>query len=158
MIADSSDALLELQSDEMADPLSVGASIIAVLQLTATVYQYLSSVPDASNERTRVRDGLASACTPLYMLRDRFDEANRDPSWNSSLRALGGSDGPLTQFQKLLEQLASKLHPRNHRFGRLNEARQTLMWPFRTAEVQALLRSIENYKSLFQLALQNDTL
>ena len=142
----------------MAEPLSIGASIIAVLQLTATVYKYVNCVKDSSQERSRLRDGLASACTPLYMLRDRLNEAGQDASLHSSVRSLGGQNGPLDQFKKLLESLADRLASTDGKSRKLNELRRSLEWPFRKDEVESILRAMESQKSLFHLALQNDTL
>ena len=142
----------------MAEPFSVGASIIAVLQLTATVYQYVSCVKDSSHDRSRLRDGIASACTPLYMLRDRLDEADQDASQLPSVRSLGGQNGPLDQFKKLLESLVDRLSCRYGRFKKLDELRRSLEWPFQKDEIEEILRAMESQKSLFHLALQNDTL
>ena len=142
----------------MAEPVSIGASIIAVLQLTATVYKYVNCVRDSSQERTRLRDGIASACTPLYMLRDRLDEAGQDASLLSSVRSLGGRNGPLDQFKKLLESLADRLTSINGRSRKLDELPRNLQWPFRKDEIESILRAMESQKSLFHLALQNDTL
>jgi hypothetical protein len=38
----------------MADPLSISASIIALLQLCATVVHHISSMKDASNEQKKI--------------------------------------------------------------------------------------------------------
>ena len=142
----------------MAEPLSIGASIIAVLQLTATVYKYVNCVKESSQERSRLRDGIASACTPLYMLRDRLDEAGQDASLLSSVQSLGGQNGPLDQFKKLLESLADRLASVDSKYRKLGGLRRNLGWPFRKDEVESILRAMESQKSLFHLALQNDTL
>ena len=51
----------------MADPLSISASIIAVLQLTSIVAQYLQDVQGASNERQRLLDEVSSVSGMLYL-------------------------------------------------------------------------------------------
>ena len=142
----------------MAEPLSIGASIIAVLQLTATVYKYVNCVRNSSQDRSRLRDGIASACTPLYMLRDRLDEADQDASLLSSVRSLGGQNGPLDQFKKLLESSADRLTLHDGKSRKLDELRRNLEWPFRKDEIESILRAMESQKSLFHLALQNDAL
>lgn len=63
----------------MADPLGISISIIAVLQLTSTVVQYMNDVKDATQERLRLRDEISSASWTLYMLRERLDQAGLDP-------------------------------------------------------------------------------
>ena len=142
----------------MAEPLGVGASIIAVLHLTTTVFQYINDVSDANEERSRLRDCIASACTPLYILRDRLDEAKQDPTWLSSVRSLSGPNGPLDQYKALLEKVVSKLGSRDGRRSRLDQLRKRIVWPFQKEEFEAMLRAVESQKSLFHLALQNDTL
>ena len=139
----------------MADPLSISASIIAILQLTTSVYRFVSDVKGAPSELARLRDGIGSACTPLYMLRDRLENNDQELT---SVYLLGGPDGPLNQFRKLLEQLVSRLAPKEGRWKDLDEFRKTLVWPFKKEEVQALLSAMERQKSVFHLALQNDTL
>ena len=142
----------------MAEPLSIGASIISVLQLTAAVFHYVNRVNDAAKDRSLLLDGIASACTPLYMLRDRLDEANQNAEDIPSVRSLGGPNGPLRQFKGLLEQLARKFAPVERKSKRLDSLCRSLAWPFNKDEVQSILQALESLKSLFHLALQNDTL
>ena len=71
----------------MADPLGISASIIAVLQLTTTVIQYINDVKEAPQERLRLRDEISSASWTLHMLRERLDQPNSDPTWLSSFQS-----------------------------------------------------------------------
>ena len=142
----------------MADPLSITASIIAVLQLTSTVIQYISEVHDASSERLRLRDEISSSSWALYMLKDRAEQAREGQQWQSSIALLGGSGGPLDQFRDTLEQLATRLSPINRKMKALSEFGKAIAWPFKKDEVLRIVNSLERYKSLFHLALQNDSL
>jgi hypothetical protein len=136
----------------MADPLSISASIIAVLQLTSTVVGYLNDVKDASEERLRIRDEITSASFLLYMLRDRAEQASLGEAWLSTVRSLSVPKGPLEQFKRALEQLAARLAPVN----KLRKFGKALKWPFQREEIKDILSTIERQKSLFDLALQND--
>lgn len=136
----------------MADPLSISASIIALLQLTSTVVRYLNDVKDAFDERLRIRDEITSASFLLYMLRDRAEQASLGEAWLSTVRSLSVPKGPLEQFKRALEQLATRLAPVNE----LAKIGKALKWPFQREEIKDILSTIERQKSLFDLALQND--
>ena len=129
-----------------------------MLHLPTTVFQYFNDLPEANRERLRLRDGISSACTPLYMLRDRLDESIQDLTWLSSVRSLGSPSGPYDQFKALLERVAAELGPRGGETGRLDQLRRNSAWPLKKEEVESVLRPVESLKSLFPLALQNDTL
>lgn len=70
----------------MSDPLSVTASVIAVLQLAATATQYLKDVKHGSADRTKLRDELRSATCLLEMLRDRLDDSDDIIETEASLK------------------------------------------------------------------------
>ncbi len=56
------------------DPLSISASIIAVLQLTATVAQYLTVVKDYSKDRERLRSELCGIDSMLCSLKNNVNQ------------------------------------------------------------------------------------
>lgn len=136
----------------MADPLSITASIIAVLQLTTTVTGYLKDAQGGSDERLRLRDEIRNTVCVLEMLKDRAEEAELQDKWAQSLRSLNSQNGPLTQFSETLELLVSKLAPKD----RLRQIVQTLKWPLDKTEFVSVLNSLERQKTLFTLALQCD--
>jgi hypothetical protein len=136
----------------MADPLSITASILAVLQITSTVTQYLKDVRGGTEDRTRLRDEIRSTICLLEMLKDRIEDPETIDKWFDAVRLLDGPDGPLIQFKNALELLAKKLAPR----GRIQQVAQVLKWPLDKAEVNEVLGTIERLKSLFSLAMQND--
>lgn len=142
----------------MADPLSITASIVAVLQLTSTVIQYISDVQDASQERLKLRDEISSSSWALYMLKNRAEQAREGQPWQSSMALLGAPGGPLEQFQNTLDKLAAKLLPAKKMKGGLSELGRAIAWPFQKDEVLRFINVLERQKSLFHLALQNDSL
>lgn len=142
----------------MADPLSITASILAVLQLSSEVLRYLHEVKDAPQERVRLRDDLSSACLALSMLKERLEETEKDMSSLSSVQLLGGQDGPINRFKRLLELLSAKLMPKDGKMKTVREVSRAVAWPFKSQEVKAMLGETERQKSLFHLALQNDSL
>lgn len=146
----------------MADPLSISASIIAVLQLTSVVAKYLKDVKGGAGDRLRLREEIRSAVALLEMLKDRIEDDDDEDegdggdmsAWRDSVQQLAVSDGPLDQFKKSLERLVKKLVPT----GTFQNLKKSLAWPFDKKDVDENLRSIERQKSLFSLALENDHL
>src|SRR2546421_9592064 len=135
----------------MADPLSISASIIAVLQFTSTVIGYISEVSTASKDRQRVLLEVRSTQGILSALRDLGENAGWTDSWILTVKSLQEPGGPLEQFKTALERLASKLKP----VEGWEMARKALAWPFQKEEMNEILRLIERQKTRFSLALHN---
>lgn len=133
----------------MADPLGISAGIIAVLQLTGTVVQYINNVKSAPQDRQRILNELISVIGVLHLLRDLAEKPQYGSTWTLTLDSL---DVPLGQFKKALDRLAAKLAP-GHGIQKLE---RTLIWPFQKAEIQKILNMIERQKSIFIIALCND--
>jgi hypothetical protein len=136
----------------MSDPLSVSASIVALLSITSTVVQYINDMRHASPERLRLRDEISSTSFLLYMLKDRACQEKTNPAWLSTVAVLGLPNGPLDHFRAALDSLASKLKPTKG----MDKVAQCVLWPFHKEEIVSLLSTIERQKLCFELALQND--
>jgi hypothetical protein len=132
------------------DPLSVTASIIAVLQLSGKVLGYLNDVKDASKDRAKCAVEASNVHSLLLNLRFRLEEGNADAPWYTAVRALGVENGPLDQFKQALEALQAKMTDG----GRL----KVLAWKFKKEEVASILGRIERLKTLVEIALQMDHL
>lgn len=61
------------------DPLSVTASIIAILQLTVKVGEALSDAKDASKDRSQFTADTSNLSKPLVAPLSRLDESSNDP-------------------------------------------------------------------------------
>lgn len=79
---------------EVMDPLSVCASIFAVLQLTGTLVQYLNQVKDASNDRGKLVIEISSASGILYMVKDLVERTQADNIYMPVIFTLGMENGP----------------------------------------------------------------
>ena len=134
------------------DPLSVSASIVALLQFSSKIIGYLSDVKGAPKELQKLRLEVCSVLPMLSILQDQADQAQQGESWSATLRTLTDPQGPLEQFQNSLERLESKLAP----VKGLKKAGKAIVWPFEKVEIQDILITIERQKSLFHLARQND--
>lgn len=137
---------------DMGDPLSVTASIIAVLQLTESVVKYLNDAKDASKDCNKFLIEISTVNGLLFSLKDLVGRAELGETWLATTRSLGVPTGPLAQFKSALELLATHLEP----VVGLKKAGKALTWPFKKGEVIDILNTIERQKTLFVLALQND--
>lgn len=134
------------------DPLSISASIAALLSLTSTVVQYLSAVKGASKESRKVLVEVSSVSGLLYQLKDLAERKREGETSSRTERLLGAPRGPLGQLQTALNELSSKLTP----VAGWEKTRRVLVWPFQKQEIKAILDTIERQKSLLGLALQQD--
>lgn len=133
------------------DPLSLTASIIAVLQLSGNVISYLNDVKDAPKESNSILLEVSSVTGLLYTLRNLIDTDKGD-GYLDVVRSLAVPSGPLDQFKAVLEQLSKQLQP----VTGVRKAARVFKWPFKKEEVKELLATIERQKTLFSLAIQND--
>ncbi|KAH0537365.1 hypothetical protein FGG08_005844 [Glutinoglossum americanum] len=136
----------------MGDPLSISASIVAILQLIGTVVQYLNDVGGASEDRRRILGEVTSVSGILFLLKDHGERTQWGDSWSATIKSLNVPNGPIEQFRIAIQRLASKLEPA----GGLKKVGKELAWPFQKGEVREILSTIEHQKTLFNLALQND--
>ncbi|MCJ1478158.1 hypothetical protein MMC13_006834 [Lambiella insularis] len=133
------------------DPLSLAASITALLQLTSTVVSFLNAVKAASKDRARIAIETSNMYALLTVLKYRVEEARLEDPWYTTIRTLAVENGALDQYHSALKLLASKLDTRSGtKLGR------ALMWKFDKVEVAEILSKIERLKSLINLALTND--
>lgn len=139
----------------MADALSIAASIVALLQASGAVVQYLKSSKDANKDIQALKIEVINVRGLIYSLKDLVPDPEADE--DSSLpvfESLGGQDGPLKQFETILAELALRLRPKEG----LKKTGQALSWHFKKEDVKSLIGTVERYKTLFSLALQNDQL
>jgi hypothetical protein len=141
------------------DPLSITASIIAVLQLTTKVLSYLNDVKDAPKDRMQCAIETSNVYNLLLNLRFRLEEStSRQGSsvepWYTAVRALAVEEGPFDQFKSALHELQAKLTDG----GRLKKARDALTWNVDKREFDKIFGRIERLKSLVEIALKMDHL
>ncbi|KFY30332.1 hypothetical protein V493_01980, partial [Pseudogymnoascus sp. VKM F-4281 (FW-2241)] len=136
------------------DPLSVTASIIAIVQLTGVIIGYLNDVKDASTDRKQCAIEISNVSNLLVTLIYRLDEASSDGGWYTEVQALAAPSGPIDQYRSALEQLQSKFTLTAS--SRLKKIGSALTWKFSKEEVTNILTRIERLKSLTQIALKVD--
>jgi hypothetical protein len=135
------------------DPLSITASIVAVLQLTHAVIGYLIDVKDAPRDRAQCALEASNLYNLLVTLRLRLEESS-DELWYAEVRALDVENGPLDQYKHALEQLQKKISSGSG----IKKIGNTLWWKFSKEEVTSILSRMERLKKLVQIALEMDHL
>ena len=137
----------------MADPLSLTASIIAVIDLTSKVVKYLNDVKNASKERAKCAIEAAYLQSLLLNLRFRIEEESSSELWLTTVKSLSSENGPLDEYKQALKELERKLEPEDNA---LKRAATALAWKFSKEEIENILSKMERLKSLIQIALQMD--
>ncbi|KAF4456044.1 Ankyrin repeat domain-containing protein 50 [Fusarium austroafricanum] len=139
----------------MSDPLSTAASVIAVLQLSASVVGYINAAAGASRERKRLRDEIRACEYILRQLRDEADNCEEGQAWLETIEALEAPDAPLGRLQSTLQIIKSRLLPKDK--GRFQKTLTSLKWPFSEKDVDKMFMALEREKALLGLALQNNS-
>lgn len=150
------------------DPLSITASLIAVLQISgaliSTLYEYRASVKSASADAARI----ISELNGLRGVLESLLQAVEKESGNVSGGDVSGSR--LATFQALakpvgeLEHCNADLEAVNLKLGGdgagsasgWRKVKRALEWPFKEKDVEKLLQSVQRAKSTMHLALWAD--
>jgi hypothetical protein len=136
------------------DPLSVTASIIAVLQLSTKVLAYLHDVKTASKDRAQCAIEVSNLSSLLTRLRFLLEDADASQPWCSGIRDLTVKNGPLDQFKDGL----TMLHTRMSDGGRLKKASENIMWKIKKEETASILAQMERLKEHVELVINMDHL
>ncbi|KAK4993505.1 hypothetical protein LTR50_000435 [Elasticomyces elasticus] len=134
------------------DPLSVTASIIAIIQLTSTVVGYITAINDAPRDCAKCATEASNVFSLLTNLRYRLEDSDGDGAWFVAVRRLAVTNGPLDQYKAALEQLLPHITPAHG----LKKVAHAITWKFSKPEVESVLSRIERLKSLTQIALEMD--
>ncbi|KAH7381270.1 ankyrin repeat domain-containing protein [Phaeosphaeria sp. MPI-PUGE-AT-0046c] len=133
------------------DPLSLTASIIAILQFTTKLGEGLRDAQDASKDCSHFTAEMSNLSNLLVTLLSRIDEESQDP-WNVQVQELGGRDGVIYQYRVALEQLKDKITI-GHGVRKITK---TLLWKYVKNDAEYLLTRIERLKSHVRIALEMD--
>ncbi len=96
------------------DPLSaigLAAGIAQLIDSIAHTISYIKDVKNASKERAQILQEAACLLGLLTTLKYMVEYADATDPWFVNVRSLGGSGGPLEQFEGGLEELAKGLKP-----------------------------------------------
>lgn len=136
------------------DPLSITASVVAVLQLTGEVIGYLNDIRDAPNECQQCAIEASNLQNLLINLRYRLEQGHTGEPWFTAVQSLNVENGHLDQYKQALEQLQSRVDVGNG----AQKIKRRLVWKFSKAEVAGILARMERLKTLVSIALEMDHL
>jgi len=141
------------------DPLSITASLIAVLQIGGTVisalYEYRKGVKHASKDAAKIIDELNSlriVLESLLSVAEKEESATERSSRLSTIQQLAKPNGELERCKANLVFLNAKLQPESG----WKTLKQALVWPLKEAEVKNTLDDIQRSKSTLHFALSTD--
>lgn len=150
------------------EPLSVTASVIAVLQAAETVMaiccNYRSASVGASWEVTRICDETRNLRHVLRTLEGIADKAEtgaktETPHLPALAQLCDPETGSLVQCLDTLSSLEKQLRPPSwsgpHGSKRSNLV-HALSWPLKKAETERILKKLEYFKSILNLAVYLD--
>ncbi|KAK8903052.1 hypothetical protein ACHAPF_001425 [Botrytis cinerea] len=144
------------------DPLSLSASLIAVLQITGSLisfcYDYRQGVKHASKEIVQISDELNSLRDILDSLLKIAERAESNGfSQLSTFELLLKDDGPLFVCKTELEKLRGKLEKGGVGGSEgWRAVRERLVWPLKEGEVRKTLVVLDRLKSTLALGLSAD--
>ncbi|KAJ5781525.1 uncharacterized protein N7518_010008 [Penicillium psychrosexuale] len=130
------------------------ASITALLEFATHIIKYVKGAIDAPVQKRKLLTALVQARGLLSALRDLTDEVN-DEDWSYTVQSLSVSNGPLSTFKDILEQISRKLGVPT-RDSNIANILSRPRWPFDQSSVHGMLSSLEQLKSHFLLAIAND--
>jgi hypothetical protein len=134
------------------NPLSVTASIIEILQLSAKVLECISDVRDAPKERSLCEAEISNLCALLRALRDHLQAGEPSQPCYNAVADLVAPRGPFDRFKEALEALQSKIADG----GRLEEVGQAHVDKLNDKDIAGILQPIGLLKTLVGIALQID--
>ncbi|RYP44516.1 hypothetical protein DL768_009011 [Monosporascus sp. mg162] len=135
------------------------ASVITVMELSAKVaslcLQYYSAAENAKSDIERLQGELGRLQTTLQGARRLLESADGERLRTSQqLRdGLGGCSAQLTDLQAKLQ---STLDPRGARKMMRQFGLRALKWPFKSKNVDAIIRTLERYRDTLSAALLID--
>ena len=119
------------------DPVSLGASIVTILQLSSSIINFLSAI---SSSTVDIRNLMIEISATRGLLSSLAEVAALDEGWNEKLREMSTKDGPLQMQETLLRKLEESLDPETGLGGRLRQWGRRLNWPFKLEETREMLQ------------------
>jgi len=136
----------------MADPLSVAASIIAIVQAADQVltrcYGYLGRVRSAAVD---IDKAVQEISVLKGLLLNLHDLAQGEPN-NERLKLLVAPTGPLSIRAEVLQEIEAKLEPASTKLT----PRRKCLWPFESRKLEEILERIRKQTPVLILAMVTD--
>jgi hypothetical protein len=143
----------------MADPLSIAASLIAVLELTTKIisscHKYRCGVQRAQKDIGRILDEAKVLRDVLEEVIRLLEEGETEGTANApSLRKMNLAGGLFSELLSDLSRLETRLRPSTNKWKRLGDK---LLWPLQESDVKRALDSIQRLRGIVQVGLAVDS-
>lgn len=138
----------------MIDPLSVAASIIAIIQISQELVDYIRSVTNASKDKKKLVYRSLEAHGVLTQLQSQVEKAREDEEWFRTVSLLDAPNGPLEQYRQALNEISTLPNTKTLP----EKLASAITWKFTKENVERALAAIERFKSTASLAITNDIL
>lgn len=141
------------------DPVSLTASIVALLGTAQKVIGFLNGIKDAPSDRDKFLLEAQSSCILLWQLRDRLatNDTGLDQPWFRHFTSLVSKDSILDQYQSSLDEVAARLEKLVNK-RHFQSFLLTIAWKTEKTNIEEIFQKIERCKSTIAIALSNDTL
>lgn len=117
------------------EALGAAASVIAVLQLSTSVIEYINAASGATKERRELRGEIRACIQILQELKDEAGDSEEGQRWQSTINALEEPGAPLGRLWAVLTIMAVKLQPKRG----LKKIVGSLKWPFEEKELGKMI-------------------
>ena len=136
----------------MGDPLSLAASIIAVLHLTDQVltscYTFVGKVKSAAADVNKIVHEI-SLLKGIFLNLHQLGDEDRG---GDALKALIGPNGPVSICLDALREIEAKLQPAST----ILTTKRKILWPFESKKLNEILERVRNQNPALLLALSAD--
>jgi hypothetical protein len=146
----------------MADPLALGASVIAVIQISDRIIgltkHYIEAAQDAPRDLHVIRIEASTLKAIFESMKLLLDSGY---SFSSSLRKLSEKDGAIEGCRRSVSELESLLEPLPHptsdgKRRKVQATLSSLAWPLKESKAIKLLDEILQYKKTIALSLSTE--
>ncbi|SJL14313.1 uncharacterized protein ARMOST_17769 [Armillaria ostoyae] len=154
----------------MAEALGIASSILTLVDVSWTIFEYLKDVKEASKERDRLSKELFGLVYWLNEVTPLTDTTEPNDLWLVTMQRLSG---PIVQLTALLDDLTKEfeLAPsgttekvtepgtekvKSGLLEKVKVVKHRLLWKFKKESVEDALEKIERIKSLMIVAVQRD--
>lgn len=135
--------------------LSAAASVIAVIDVSAKVASFCSQYINAVKS---AKEDIQSLQTTVHNIRNIFEVANqrlKGPNGTRLSTSLKLTE-QLREYLALLQDLETQLERSKTRKAMSRLGGRALKWPFKSAQIEKVVFSLEKYEQALSLSLQID--
>jgi hypothetical protein len=142
----------------MADPLSIGASVVAFIQLADSVIRLCNDYIQAIKDTPKDMQMIIGEVTSLKAILESFRAVDLHVNTVTLIPSLFETMGPVEACRRCLltlQSLLPKENPEDSK-GRPRKIIADLAWPLKQSKARKLLAEISGHKSTLLLAITGD--